>query len=367
MHHRPASDKGATGGEVGRDHDHGHDHDHDHDHDDHDHGREPRRLRSLFGRLPFFHGHSHAPPQLDTLASTSEGLRVVVLSFAVLMTTAVAQVVIVVLSGSVALLADTIHNFGDALTAVPLGIAFVLGRRLANNRYTYGYGRAEDIAGVIIVLLILFSAVIAAWQSIERLLDPRPIELVWVVAAAALIGFAGNELVAEWRIRTGRRIGSAALVADGKHARVDGLTSLAVLGAVAGTLVGFPILDPIIGLVITAAILMIVKDQGLVMWRRMMDAVDPAIVDKIRRVASEVAGVENVSAAHARWIGHRLYVELDVEVDETLTTREGHEIAENVSHYLYHEVDHCGRVQVHVNPHGPAGHDHHRLTAHHVT
>ncbi len=144
------------------------------------------------------------------------------------------QLAVVLLSGSVALLSDTIHDFGDAATAIPLGIAFALTRLGASRRFTFGYGRVEDLAGVIAVLIILFSAVVAGCQAIERLIDPQPIGMLWAVAVAAVVGFLGNEAVAVFRIRVGREIGSAALVADGYHARTDGWASLAVLAGAVG-------------------------------------------------------------------------------------------------------------------------------------
>jgi cation diffusion facilitator family transporter len=316
--------------------------------------------------LPFFHGHSHEPVRtLDAKASAGEGLRTVFLSFLALSVTAGAQLVIVLLTGSVALLADTIHNFGDALTAIPLSIAFILGRRAANRRYTYGFGRAEDLAGVAVVLLILVSATVAGWESVRRLLDPQPMTLPWIVAAAGVIGFIGNELVAQWRMRVGKRIGSAALIADGEHARVDGFTSLAVVGAAFGTLIGFPILDPIIGLLITAAILKIVWDQGKVMWHRLMDAVDPALIDKIEKSSRGVAGVEHVEQVRARWIGNKLFVDMYVGVNAGLSLMQAHDVSERVRHEVYHRVNHIGDVQVHVDPAGEAHTTAHAITAHH--
>jgi cation diffusion facilitator family transporter len=162
-----------------------------------------------------------------TIATSERGIWAVKWSFVVLMATAVIQIVVVVLSGSVALLSDTIHNFGDAATAVPLWIAFALTRLGASRRFTFGYGRVEDLAGVAIVLIILFSAVVAGYQAVEWLVDPQPVGFLWAVAAASLVGFVGNEAVAVFRIRVGREIDSAALVADGYHARTDGWTSLA--------------------------------------------------------------------------------------------------------------------------------------------
>ena len=150
-------------------------------------------------------------------------------SFVALFVTALVQLGVVLLSGSVALLSDTIHNFGDAATAVPLWIAFALTRLGTSKRFPFGYGRVEDLAGVIVVLIILFSAAVAGYQAIQRLIDPQPVGFLGALAAAAIVGFLGNEAVALYRIRVGRRINSAALVADGRHAQVDGLTSLAVL------------------------------------------------------------------------------------------------------------------------------------------
>src|SRR5215213_3080586 len=248
----------------GHDHDrHDHDgHDHDrHDHDGHDHG-EHRHATGLKGfLLSVFRPHSHdAADSVDSaLESSAEGIRALKISLVALGLTAVAQLVVVLVTGSVALLADTIHNFSDALTAVPLWIAFVLVRRAPTRRYTYGFGRAEDLAGVFIVAMIALSAAVAGYESIRRLIDPQPISNVWVVLAAGILGFIGNEAVAIYRIRVGRKIGSAALVADGLHARTDGFTSLAVAAGAVGVMAGFPLADPIVGLLITIAILFVLR------------------------------------------------------------------------------------------------------------
>src|SRR5215472_14422045 len=199
---------------------------------DHDHGHEHAARRGAGGRAwHLLRPHSHEPAQqVDAaLEASAEGMRVLWVSLAVLAGTAATQAAVAAVSGSVALLGDTLHNAADALTAVPLGIAFVVGRRPPNRRYTYGYGRAEDLAGVVIVLLIAASSALAGWQAVTRLAHPHPVSNLMAVAIAAVIGFAGNELVARYRIRVGRKIGSAALVADGLHARTDGFTSLAVL------------------------------------------------------------------------------------------------------------------------------------------
>ncbi len=176
------------------------------------------------------HTHGVIDPSVFT---TQRGIWAIKWSFFGLLVTAFFQAIIVFLSGSVALLADTIHNIGDAATAVPLWIAFTLARRKPSNRFTYGYGRVEDLAGVAIVLTILFSAIIAGYESINRFFHPQPVTYLWAVIIASVIGFFGNETVAQFRIKVGKEIGSAALIADGHHARIDGLTSLAVLlGAV---------------------------------------------------------------------------------------------------------------------------------------
>ncbi|MDQ0381521.1 cation diffusion facilitator family transporter [Amycolatopsis thermophila] len=183
------------------------------------------------------HSHDSADRFDSALETSKRGMRTLVWSFLALFVTAIAQLVIVLFTGSVALLGDTIHNFADALTALPVGIAFALGRRAASRRFTYGLGRAEDLAGVVVVVIIALSAALAGYEAVERLIDPQPVTGLWVVAAAGVIGFLGNELVARWRITVGGQIGSAALVADGLHARADGFTSLAV---VLGGGLGFP-------------------------------------------------------------------------------------------------------------------------------
>jgi cation diffusion facilitator family transporter len=239
--------------------------------------------------------------QIDAaLESSARGIWALKVSLLLLGATAVFQLLIVLISGSVGLLADTIHNFGDAFTAVPLWIAFVLGRRAATRRYTYGYGRAEDVAGVVIVVVIFLSAVIAAYESIQKLIHPQPVSAIGWVIAAAIVGFLGNEVVAQFRVRIGREIGSAALIADGLHARADGFTSLAVLLGALGVLAGFPLADPIVGLLITVAILFIVKDTALTMWRRVMDAVDPGVVEGIEQTAAAVPGVGEVHGVRVR-------------------------------------------------------------------
>ncbi len=322
----------------------------------------------LVGRLRhLFTAHSHDPAAgFDSaLESSRKGVFAVKVSLLALLVTAVLQLLIVAWTGSTALLADTVHNFSDALTSVPLWIAFVIGRRAANRRYTYGYGRAEDLAGLLVVVMIALSALFAGWESIQRLFDPAVVSDLWLVALAGVVGFAGNELVAIYRIRVGHEIGSQALVADGMHARTDGLTSLAVVLAAIGVGLGFPIADPIIGLLITAAILWILRDAARAVFQRLMDAVDPALVSEIEHVAAEVDGVIEVERVGVRWMGHRLIASTDLVVDCQLTVAAAHDIAEAVRHELFHHVRGLDTVIVHLDPCEHGGSDHHAATRTH--
>jgi cation diffusion facilitator family transporter len=338
---------------------HGHDHDHAHGHE---HGTGWRqRVTEIFRP----HSHDAADSMDSALESSDQGIRAVKISLVALGLTALAQAAVVVVTGSVALLADTIHNFSDALTAVPLWFAFVLGRRAANRRYTYGYGRAEDLAGLFIVVMIALSAVLAGWESVRRLLDPQPLTYAWAVVAAGVIGFAGNELVASYRIRVGRRIGSAALVADGLHARTDGFTSLAVVLGALGVMAGFPLADPLVGLAITVAILVVLRGAATQVYHRLMDAVDPELVERAETSLASTPGVEGVDAVRVRWVGHRIRAEADIVVDPGLSVVDGHAIAVEAHHRLLHDVPRLAEVTVHVSPAGRSGEDHHARLAHH--
>lgn len=252
------------------------------------------------------HSHDAAESIDDALEASKEGVRALKISLVVLLGTTVLQLGVVLISGSVALLADTIHNFSDALTAVPLWVAFILGRRAASRRYTFGLGRAEDLAGLFIVIIVALSAVVAAWQSIARLLDPHPLENPWWVVAAGVIGFAGNEAVAVYRISVGQRIGSAAMVADGVHARTDGFTSLAVVAGAIGAMLGFPLADPIVGILISGAIIVLLWGTVKSIGRRLMDGIEPDLVDRANAALLTVPGITTVDRLQLRWVGHRL-------------------------------------------------------------
>lgn len=342
---------------------HGHGHGRGHDHDqDHEHAT---GLKGFV--LSIFKPHSHdAADSVDSaLESSREGIRALKISLLALGATAVAQLGVVLITGSVALLADTIHNFSDALTALPLWVAFVLARRPPTRRYTYGFGRAEDLAGVFIVAMIALSAVVAGWESIHRLFDPHPLDNVGAVLAAGVLGFLGNEAVALYRIRVGRRIGSAALVADGLHARTDGFTSLGVAAGAVGVMAGFPLADPIVGLLITLAILVVLRGAARDIYRRLMDAVEPDLVDRAEDTLLAVPGVLAVESVRLRWIGHRLRAEAGIVVDSKLSLWDGHDLAVEAKHQLLHHIPKLDDATVHVSPEADGGRDPHARLSHH--
>jgi cation diffusion facilitator family transporter len=288
-------------------HGHGHGHEgHSHAHGDHDHDH-AGGVRGFLTHLFVPHTHDAADSIDDAMEASRAGVRALLISLVVLLVTTALQFAVVLITGSVALLADTVHNFSDALTALPLLLAFRLGRRAATRRYTYGYGRAEDLAGLFIVFVVLLSAVVAAYQSIERLLNPHPVENLGWLAAAGVIGFLGNEAVAVYRIRIGRRIGSAALVADGVHARTDGFTSLAVVLGAVGVWIGFPLADPIIGLLISLSIFVLLIGTIRSVGRRLLDGIDPDLLATAEHALEHVDGVQAVTELRLRWLGHRLH------------------------------------------------------------
>lgn len=311
------------------------------------------------------HRHGSEESVDNALETSARGIRALKLSLVGLGITASFQLVIVLLTGSVALLADTVHNFSDALTAVPLWIAFSLGRRPPNRRYTYGYGRAEDLAGVFIVVMIALSVAVAGWESVQRLLDPRPIANIGWVIVAGLVGFVGNEAVAFYRIKVGGEIGSAALVADGHHARADGLTSLAVVLGGLGVLAGYPLADPLVGLAITFAILFVLRDAVRRIVARLMDAVDPELTARAERILAETPGVEADPDVRIRWVGHQLWADAQVMANSERSFTDAHALAEEARHRLLHELPRLAHVTVHVDPCEHTGAGHHTLTAHH--
>jgi cation diffusion facilitator family transporter len=350
----------------GHDHDHDRHDDHGHDdhgHDDHGHGDHAEHgfVRSLFTR----HRHDSAASIDSALEASERGVRALWVSLLGLTATAVVQLVVALLSGSVALLNDTFHNFADAFTALPLWLAFSLGRRLPTARYPFGYGRAEDLAGGAVVAMIAVSAVVAAWEAVERLLHPAPVRYLGAVVAASLVGFAGNELVARHRIRVGKEIGSAALVADGLHARTDGISSLGVLAGAIGVAAGFDRADAIAGLAIAVLIVSVLREAAGDVLARLMDAIDPALADQARGVVAGVDGVQAVGQLRVRWIGHRLHAEAEIVVDRDLDVATAHRITEDARHRLLHDVPRLASAIIHADPCGHDGVDPHADLKHH--
>src|SRR5436190_22477433 len=337
------------------DHDHGehseHEHDHEHKHDENAHGG---------------HGHGHEHGRVDAdLYGNQVGLRAVQISTAGMFLVAAIQFAIAAIGGSAGLFADALHNLGDVLTTVALWIAFALSNRAANHRYTYGYYRAEDLAGIFIVLVIIASAVAGAVESIQKLTTGSVPTQLYLSMAAAWIGVAGNEILAQYKISVGKRINSVPLIADGQHSRIDGLTSLAAFIGLIGVALGFPLADPIAGLVITAVILTVVYSTTRSVLQRLLDAVDSRVVPSIVSIASEVPGVEAVNDVRARWVGHTLHVAMNIEVDAELTLVKAHAIAEEVRHRLFHRVKGLSEAIIHTDPHSH-DEDYHQLVAHHM-
>jgi cation diffusion facilitator family transporter len=356
--------------EAGQHDHHAHDehpHDDDHAHDQHarshhahehhvhgEHQHTSRWSRLTHAASGLLGAHSHdAADQLDAaLEADAAGRRALLISVAGLAVTAAIQAVVVLASGSVALLGDTLHNAADACTAIPLLIAFGLAKRAPTKRYTYGYARAEDLAGLFVVAMITLSSALACYVAIDRLIHPRGVTHLWAVAAAALVGFAGNEIVARYRIRTGRRIGSAALVADGLHARTDGFTSLAVLLGAGGVAIGWRLADPIVGLIITIAILGVLRTAIRQVGARLMDAVDPGLVEQATAVIAGVEGVQQVRDLRIRWIGHTLRAEADVTVAADLTITQAHDIAHHAEAHLLRYIRRLAAATIHASPAG---------------
>lgn len=326
-----------------------HDHDHAHGSGGHSHG----------------HGHDHGDlghthGVIDaTIAGTDRGIWAIKWSFVILIVTGLLQIAVVVLSGSVALLADTIHNFADATTAIPLWFAFILARRKPSRTFPYGLGRAEDLAGIMIVLIILFSALVAGYEAVTRLIQPHTVTNLGWLTAAGIIGFIGNEIVAVLRIRVGRQMNSAALIADGYHARTDGLTSLAVVAGAIGVWLGFPLADPIVGLLITIAIFGIVWQSARSIVTRILDGVEPGILDEVEHAAEHVAGIDRVLETKARWLGHKLHGDVAISVNDALPLARANAIARELERELFHHIPALSVATVRFAPASQkdAGHD----------
>ncbi|MEM7031728.1 MAG: cation diffusion facilitator family transporter [Chloroflexota bacterium] len=318
--------------------------------------KHPEGVIGWIGAVLHLPGFDHDHAETDSVAvdeavrDNNLGILTIWVSLGVLFLTTIFQAAIYYFGNSVALLADTAHNFVDALNSIPLLIAFYLARRLATRRFTYGFGRAEDIAGVFIVLSIVYSAGLILIESFQRLFNPHPLDNLGLIAIAALVGFIGNEGVANLQIRVGKRIGSDAMVADGQHARIDGITSLAVLVAVFGSWINLPILDPIIGILIGVAIVGIAWNAIKKVFYRLMDGVDPGIVSRIEHFAEQVDGVERIAKLRVHWVGHRLFAEITAVVDETRSLVESHYLGQHIQQALYEAIPAMGETVVQFEP-----------------
>jgi cation diffusion facilitator family transporter len=334
----------------------GHDHDHDH--------RHQGDLLGVIKGLVAPHSHDSKDSLDQALEGSRDGIRAVAISLVILLLTAGIQVVVVIASGSVALLGETLHNAADALTALPLWLAFRLGRRGPTSRFTYGYGKTEDVAGLAVLALIFGSAAFAGYEAVDRLIHPQKITHLGFVMGAAVIGVVGNEVVAQYRIRVGRRIGSGALEADGIHARTDGVTSLLVLVGAIAVALGARWADAAVGMAIAAAIVIVGYQAARSVGQRLLDAVDPTIVARISEVVAMVDGVMAVTEVRARWMGHRLLAQVRLSVNGTLPVARAHDIAEAAQHELLHHISNLSDAIIHVDP-VAVGIDPHASTAHH--
>ena len=222
----------------------------------------------------------------------------------------------------------------------------------------------EDLAGIVIVCIMLISGVMVAYESVSRLFEPQEIHYLSAVAVASLVGFAGNELVARLRIRAGKEISSAALVADGYHARTDALSSLGVFLGAGAVWLGYPQADPLVGLAITFVIFKIVWASGKSLFSRLLDGVDPEVIDEVTHSAQHVAEVLEVTEVRVRWVGHRLLADVNIAVTSDFSVEHGHEIARAVRHELLHHLPYLGNATIHVDPATASGEKHHRMVDH---
>ena len=317
---------------------------HDHDHGSDGHGA---------------HGHVHGAG----LPAGAGALRVVGISSVLLAAVAALELTAAAISGSVGVLADGLHNLGDVSTTVALAIAFILSRRAPTRRFPYGYHRGEDLAGLVVLALIVASAVASGVTSVEHLVHRPPLTNATLAMIVAAAGFVGNEAAARYKVRAGRRLHSTSLVADGQHSRIDGLASLGALAGVAGAALGAPILDPVAGLVITVIIAVVAWETARTVTGRLLDEADASLLATIEAVARSTPGVLGVTATRARWTGRRVLAELTVEVDPDTTLARAHALGEDVRHALYHRIDSPIEVIVHLDPAGDAAA--HEAVSHH--
>ena len=278
------------------------------------------------------------PPQPGDEAHRRLAMRAIVVSSAGLLLTSSFELAITVLSGSVALLSDAIHNLGDVFTTVGVYIGFRLSRRSGTTRYPYGFGRAEDLAGIVILLAIWSSAVLAGWQSYEKLVSGRGTSHLALGMVAAVIGIIGNQLVARYKLRVGREIKSAPLLVDARHSWLDTIASAGALAGLIGVAAGLRIADPLAGFAITLLIIHIGVDATRDVARRLMDENDEAVAEAIAHVASHVRGVVRVDDVRARWLGREVEARVRVGLPVETSFTDAHEVAHRVRDAVRRDV-----------------------------
>lgn len=303
-------------------------------------------------------GHAHGG-----VYDSREGVRAVLVSAVALGIAAAAEFAAAAIGRSAGVLADGLHNAGDVLTTFILLAAFALARRPATRRFPSGYGRIEDVATLLIVLVIVITAALAAAESIRRLIQPESYGSVPFSLAAAAIGVVANLAVSEYKVRVGRSIGSTALAADGVHSRIDALVSAGAFVGIGLAALGLPLADPVAGLAITAMIVYILGGTVRQLFLRMMDAVDPVLVDELEAAAREVDGVLGVHDVRARWVGRELVAVMHLDCDAEASLQDAHALAQRVEHAVAHAVPEA-RLDIHMDPgsedhvHGQPHHDH---------
>jgi cation diffusion facilitator family transporter len=297
-------------------------------------------------------GHSHSSAHYGN----ADAIRAVVVSAIALGIAAVAEITASILSGSASVLADGLHNAGDVLTSFILLFTFALVRRPATRRFSSGYGRFEDVATLLIVVVIIITAAIAATESVYKFIHPVAYSNIALSLGAALIGVVANLGVSEYKVRVGRGIGSESLEADGIHSRIDALVSAGAFAGIGLAGLGLAIADPIIGILITVAIVFALAGTVRQLFYRMMDAVDPTIVDELTSAAKSVPGVLAVHDVRPRWVGRELVATMHVDMDRNSTLENAHAIAMRVEDAICHEVP-AARVEIHMDP-GTTPHTH---------
>jgi cation diffusion facilitator family transporter len=300
-------------------------------------------------------GHSHGA------YDDSDAVRAVLISAVVLGAAAIVEIAAAVVSRSASVLADGLHNSGDVLTTFVLLFAFALARRPATRRFPSGYGRIEDIATLVIVVVIVVTAAVAGVESVRKLLQPEQYGNITFSLVAAAIGIVANVSVSEYKVRVGRGLGSTALEADGIHSRTDALVSAGAFAGIGLAGLGLRLADPIVGLLITGAILYILVGTLRKLVLRMMDAIDPKLIDELTTAAEHTEGVLGVHDVRARWVGRELVAVMHIDCDANLSLKDAHAIAQHVEHEVAHVVPEA-RVDIHMDPgvesHQHAGHDH---------